>query len=208
MTPETPSNFCSECGRPTAPEELARFGDRLVCPYCKNAYAQKLREGVAPAAYVRYGGFWLRFVGVIIDGIIMGIPMALLQGLIFGAAALPLARMQQTNPNPRPEEVMAMMGPLLGLIGLSAVIGVALGCAYETFFLVKFGATPGKMAIGVKVVRPDGSLLTVGRAVGRYFAKMLSAIILYIGYIMAGFDSQKRALHDMICDTRVIKTRG
>jgi uncharacterized RDD family membrane protein YckC len=37
---------------------------------------------------------------------------------------------------------------------------------------------------------------------------MLSAMILYIGYIMAGFDSQKRALHDMICDTRVIQTRG
>jgi uncharacterized RDD family membrane protein YckC len=45
----------------------------------------------------------------------------------------------------------------------------------------------------------------LGRAFGRYFGKLLSAIILGIGYIMAAFDSEKRALHDMICDTRVIK---
>jgi len=49
--------------------------------------------------------------------------------------------------------------------------------------------------------------VSYGRAAGRYFAKMLSGIIMGIGYIMAGFDSQKRALHDMICDTRVIKSR-
>ena len=94
---------------------------------------------------------------------------------------------------------------MLGMIGLLSVFSVVIGCTYETFFLVKFGATPGKMALGVKVVRPDGSGLTVGRAIGRYFAKMLSGMILYIGYIMAGFDSQKKALHDMICDTRVVR---
>jgi uncharacterized RDD family membrane protein YckC len=49
--------------------------------------------------------------------------------------------------------------------------------------------------------------ITAGRAAGRYFAKMISSMILMIGYIIAGFDSQKRALHDIICDTRVIKTQ-
>lgn len=101
-----------------------------------------------------------------------------------------------------------MLGPMFGLLGIAALVGIVLGCTYETFFVVKYGATPGKMALGLKVVRPDGSGIDVGRAIGRYFAKMLSAIIIYIGYIMAGFDAQKRALHDMICDTRVIKTRG
>jgi uncharacterized RDD family membrane protein YckC len=63
------------------------------------------------------------------------------------------------------------------------------------------------MALGLKVVRPDGGPITAGRAAGRYFAKMISGMILMIGYIIAGFDSQKRALHDMICDTRVIKSQ-
>ena len=67
------------------------------------------------------------------------------------------------------------------------------------------GKTPGKMALDLKVVRPDGGPISLGRAVGRYFAKIVSGIILMIGYIMAGFDSEKRALHDMMCDTRVIK---
>ena len=67
-------------------------------------------------------------------------------------------------------------------------------------------ATPGKLALGMKVLRPGGGRLTLGRAVGRYFAKVLSAMILCIGYIIAGIDSQKRGLHDMICDTRVVRS--
>jgi uncharacterized RDD family membrane protein YckC len=58
------------------------------------------------------------------------------------------------------------------------------------------------------VVRPNGGPIDLPRAVGRYFAKILSGIILLIGYIMAGFDGEKRALHDMICDTRVVRIRS
>jgi len=202
MTPQT--NYCSECGRPADAEELARFGDRLVCPNCKDTYAQKLREGVAPAGFVRYGGFWLRFVAVFIDGIILLIPMFILQAVLSASLGMSMARMTP-NPNASPAEIFATLAPMFGMIGLSALLGMVLGCTYETFFIVKFAATPGKMAVGVQVLRPDGSKLQVGRAIGRYFAKMLSKMTLYIGYIMAGFDSQKRALHDMLCDTRVIK---
>ena len=56
-------------------------------------------------------------------------------------------------------------------------------------------------------MRPNGGPIGLGRAFGRYFAKILSGLILMIGYIMAAFDSEKRALHDMICDTRVIRAR-
>jgi len=206
MTPELQHSFCSECGRPASPDEMVRFGDRLICPYCKDAYAQKLREGVATAGFVQYGGFWLRFLAVIIDGIITAVPVGIIQALLFGTLGFSFAQ-NAPGPNAAPEEVFRLMGPMFAAIGFSAFIAMIISCTYETFFLVKFAATPGKMAVGVKVLRPDGSKLGVGRAIGRHFAKMLSAIILYIGYIMAGFDSQKRALHDMICDTRVIKSR-
>jgi uncharacterized RDD family membrane protein YckC len=43
---------------------------------------------------------------------------------------------------------------------------------------------------------------------GRHFAKILSGIILYIGYLMAFWDDEKRALHDRICSTRVIVNDG
>jgi uncharacterized RDD family membrane protein YckC len=60
------------------------------------------------------------------------------------------------------------------------------------------------MALGLRVLRGDGSPLSFWRAVGRYFATWISMMTLYIGFIMAAFDDQKRALHDHICDTRVV----
>jgi len=71
----------------------------------------------------------------------------------------------------------------------------------------KFEATPGKLALGLRIVRADGSKLSHGRIIGRFFAEKLSAFVFFIGYLIAAFDDQKRALHDMICDTRVVRRR-
>jgi uncharacterized RDD family membrane protein YckC len=179
--------YCVECGQAWPPEELARFGDQLVCSNCKLAYAQKLREGVPSAGTFIYAGFWIRFLAVLIDGVILFVAGMVVQ--------MPFARMLTSR----------RLGQALTALGLVYLIDMAIGATYEGVFVSRFGATPGKMALDLKVVRPDGTPLSLGRAVGRYFAKMVSAITLLIGYIMAGFDSQKRALHDMLCDTRVIK---
>ena len=199
MSPASSSEtqFCSECGQPRPVGELARFGDRLICPVCKNSYAQKLREGVAPATAVVYGGFWIRAVALLIDGIILFIVDTILELGLLGTSSTQLAA---TNP--------ADVGPVMSKLGLIWLISLGVQFAYETFFIGKMAATPGKMAMGLKVVRADGSPVDYPRAAGRFFAKILSGIILGIGYFMAGFDAQKRALHDMICDTRVIKSRG
>jgi uncharacterized RDD family membrane protein YckC len=65
-------------------------------------------------------------------------------------------------------------------------------------------ATLGKMAIGIKVTDLNGNRISFGRATGRYFAKILSGMILMIGYIMAGFTEKKQALHDMIASCLVV----
>jgi uncharacterized RDD family membrane protein YckC len=62
------------------------------------------------------------------------------------------------------------------------------------------------MACKLKVVTADNDRVSYPRAFGRYFAEILSGLILLIGYIMAAFDDQKRTLHDRICDTRVIRS--
>lgn len=87
------------------------------------------------------------------------------------------------------------------------VFGMAVAIGYETIMVGKYGATLGKMAVGLKIVRADGGRVSMGLAAGRHFAQLLSAMILGIGYIMAAFDKEKRTLHDHICSTRVIKTR-
>jgi uncharacterized RDD family membrane protein YckC len=89
---------------------------------------------------------------------------------------------------------------------ISTILNFALPAAYEIWFVGKFAATPGKMACKIKVVTADGEKISYARSVGRHFAKYISGLILGIGYIMAGFDDQKRSLHDRICDTRVIKS--
>jgi uncharacterized RDD family membrane protein YckC len=97
------------------------------------------------------------------------------------------------------------MAPFIMVQGILILIQFAINISYEVGFLGRFGATPGKMACKLKVVTSSGAPISYGRALGRYFASLLSGLILFIGYIMAAFYDEKRALHDRICDTRVIK---
>jgi len=181
---------------------MVRFGDLLVCAQCKDSYAQKLREGVERPAAVRYGGFWLRVVAAILDGIIL-----IVVGTIVGYALRGvIPTYQQPSPTAGVGEVLATLGPAFLW---STLVNLAIHGLYETAFISQMGATPGKMALSLKVVRPDGRPVSPGRALGRFLAKQAEGwliIIGWIGYLMAGIDSQKRAAHDMVCDTRVIKT--
>jgi uncharacterized RDD family membrane protein YckC len=200
MSPENENRYCAECGRPTPMDQLARFGDTLVCPACKNTYAQKLREGVAPQAVVgryQYAGFWIRVLASIIDSIIVGVVDSIIQ---FTALRPMLGISDVSDP--------ASLFAAAGAVGVLGLVGIVVAACYEAIFVAQMGATPGKMALGMKVVRSDGSRIDLGRSFGRHFAKMLSAIILGIGFIMVAFDSEKRGLHDMICDTRVVRQRN
>jgi uncharacterized RDD family membrane protein YckC len=149
--------------------------------------------GVA-SVRVAYGGFWIRFAAKILDGLIQDIvliPFFLFVGLRIGLVAHP-------GP-PTPAEIQALVKIVIGVCVI--VIG------YNTFFLGKFGATPGKMVCGLKVLTPEGTPISYARALGRTVAQFLSGMFCYLGYIIAAFDSQKRSLHDHIANTRVIKTR-
>lgn len=68
----------------------------------------------------------------------------------------------------------------------------------------KYQATLGKMALGIRVTDLSGSRASWGRVNGRYFASILSGMILGIGFIMAGITQKKQALHDMIAGTLVL----
>lgn len=65
-------------------------------------------------------------------------------------------------------------------------------------------ATLGKRLIGIKVTDLDGNKIGFGKATVRYFAKIISGLILGIGFLMAAFTQRKQALHDMIAGTLVI----
>jgi uncharacterized RDD family membrane protein YckC len=106
------------------------------------------------------------------------------------------------------------------LVGVSIVIGLFvsnvfnalllelfLAAVYSVAFWVGQGATPGKMAVGIKVVMANGDPIDFGPALLRYFGYWVSGLIFGIGYLMIAFSSEKRGLHDNIAGTVVIKTR-
>jgi uncharacterized RDD family membrane protein YckC len=173
---------CSECGREFNEDEVIKFGDSMVCADCKPLFFQKLREGLPLGNEMVYGGFWIRVGAKIIDGIILSVI-----GFVLGFAA----------------GLVAGKG-LMSTI-LQNLLYWCFSLVYTIYFLGRYSATPGKMACGLKVVRPDAEKISYSRACGRFFAEFLSSIIIGIGYIIAAFDEEKRALHDRICDTRVIK---
>jgi uncharacterized RDD family membrane protein YckC len=139
---------------------------------------------------LEYAGFWIRFVAVIIDGIIIGVVNMVLSFAILGGA-------------------VGMGGGLSEGFGLMLVVYyliiIGIGVAY--YALMESSArqaTLGKMAVGIKVGDAEtGGRISALNAVGRYLSKFISGIILCIGYIMAAFDPKKQALHDKIAGTIV-----
>jgi uncharacterized RDD family membrane protein YckC len=197
LAPAQAAVACSQCRRTFGQGDLVQIAGNWVCGDCKAAFLSRLMAG-GPATGSRwhYGGFWIRFVGVLIDGILMQvvrIPMSL---LLLGTVISPFA-------TARPNRA-AFTGAVLTL----TLFGMLVACLYEVIMVHHFGATLGKMAVGIKVVRTDGSGVGWGTSIGRYFMKIVSSLILCIGYIMAGFDDEKRALHDRVCDTRVVYKRS
>ncbi len=153
----------------------------------------------------QYAGFWLRFVALFIDGIILGV-VGQIVGSLVQAVVFPdsLSRLTQMRENPEAVDP-AMVAFIFQMMGVMLLVGTVLGILYDVIFIRRFAATPGKMVVGVRIERADGSPLSVGRILGRYFGRMLSGFVMCVGYLMAAFDDQKRALHDYLCDTRVVK---
>ena len=143
---------------------------------------------------VVYAGFWKRVAAYMIDYFVLVIPGAII-GAIIGV--LLGAGMGAAGSGESAIEVVAQV--------TSALINFGIGMAYYTWFHAsRGGATLGKMAVGIKVVRSNGDRLTRGRAFGRYWAMLLSSFTLGIGFLMAAFTERKQGLHDMICDTLVV----
>ncbi|MGB4600714.1 MAG: RDD family protein [Trichlorobacter sp.] len=184
----TLTGTCEVCKGRFAQSEMVRFGTTQVCSACKPTYVQMLAMGLGRTGELRYAGFWIRFGAKFIDGIILG-----LVNFVTSMASTLLVGSQKS-----PQAAITVLV-------LNMIINVAIAVAYNAWFLTsKYQATPGKIACGLKVVTADGVRISGLRAIGRYFAEMLSSLIMGIGYIMVAFDDEKRALHDRICNTRVI----
>jgi uncharacterized RDD family membrane protein YckC len=193
---------CAECRRFFTPDEVIQIHHRSICANCKPMFLQKLQEGAfsastAPVQGMVYAEFWQRAVAYIIDYVIL----QTIQWIFVVPAFFIMGYMGSRGGGASG----AMSGAML-LFQIAVSLGsMLLAMTYTVFFLRRYAATPGKMVFKLVVVRANGSRLTTGRCFARYFASVLSALVCCIGYLLPLFDEpMRRALHDHLCDTRVI----
>jgi uncharacterized RDD family membrane protein YckC len=159
------------------------------------------------AASPSYGGFWVRFVAYLIDGLILGIPSGIVVVTLFVRAVKTGVRLGQTPPSD-PSQALATIMPIL--VTLLPVMFFLFLLQWLYFAGMESSArqgTLGKIAMSLRVTNSEGRRLSFGHATGRFFAKIVSGMIpLALGYIMAGFTAKKQALHDMIAGTLVLKS--
>lgn len=152
---------------------------------------------------VRYAGWWQRVGAVIIDGIISVVFLI----PAFVAFAAGPSEIQGCTVN---GEFGLCDVPTGGTIGVGVLLYVAGVLAYLVLYCRRVGTRGQSWGMGVTGYRivdeRTGDVIGTGRAVGRYFARILSALPCYLGFLWPLWDSENRTFHDMIVRTRAVRT--
>lgn len=208
--------FCSQCGTPNL--SSARFcqkcGGTVVLLGSGAAVAPSVPAAMPPAPMAGYparppvaqammvspyGGFWIRFLALLLDSVIINIVTLPIAFLVAGTG---IAAITHLGPNPAPEQVLPIILPMFFIL-IPVIIGI--NWLYEAITTSSgMEGTVGKRIVGVRVTDIAGRRIGFGRATGRHFAKIISGFM-FIGYIMAAFTEKKQGLHDMIAGTLVVK---
>lgn len=145
-----------------------------------------------------HAGFWRRFAAYLIDSLIM-VPVFVILEFVFLLPLILRATRHHTDPGPGFFAVFFVVWVLM----------IVLPWLYYAFCeSSRWQATPGKLALGLKVTGMQGQRIGFGRATGRFFGKIVSGLIFNIGYMMAGWTARKQALHDLMADCCVVRKEG
>lgn len=178
--------ICVECGETFPPEQLMTTEGVRVCTNCKPVYLQRVFQGTATGLLPRYANFWPRFFAKLLDMFLQ----TAIQGSVVSVAFI-FGNAEQ----------MVMTGIFTAVM---SAVGFAITFGYSTWFLGRFGTTPGKMALGLRVIGAERDEISYGRAFLRALGEMVSSMIFFFGYLMVLFDDERRGLHDRLCNTRVV----
>lgn len=191
--------YCQKCGAQN--DDQAAFCDKCGAALQKAGPAPSAEVVATPGA-VQYAGFWRRFGAAVIDGLIMGAVQWVLQMILTGTGVVDLDKfMEDLEANPETVD----FGPLIAMFWILGVVMFFVQLLYFTIMESSAKqATLGKMVLGIVATDYEGRRISFGRALGRNLAKIISQIILFIGYIMVAFTEKKQGLHDMIASTLVV----
>jgi len=134
-----------------------------------------------------YAGFWIRFGAFMIDLVIMVIVIFVPLILIYG------------------EDYLLGEQTIRGF--WDVFLNYIVPFVATIWFWLNYAGTPGKMATHLKIVDAvTGNKLSLGQAIGRYFAYIPAMLPLGLGLIWVGVDKKKQGWHDKLAGTVVIKT--
>ena len=193
------TNFCASCGKNLKEEtntllksESDNTADKTIIESSQKIdIVEKENSNSQTKQTPSYAGFWERFAASVIDGFISFLITLII--MIPSILAILLAGVDL--------EYLEVLAEVIYYI-----IGIPLSWLYYAIFeSSSFQGTPGKMILGIKVVNLNKEPISFMQASGRYFGKMLSVIICYIGFIMAAFTDRKQGLHDVMAGTLIIK---
>ncbi|HKT42083.1 MAG TPA: RDD family protein [Rhodanobacteraceae bacterium] len=144
-----------------------------------------------------HAGFWRRFAAYMIDWLIL-MPFF---GVLEFVFVLPIMlQAAHGNPHPQPN--------LLALPFIWILLIVLPWLYFALCESSRWQATPGKLALGLRVTDMSGRRIGFGRATGRFFGKIISGLIFDIGYMMAGWTLRKQGLHDLMAECCVVRKEG
>jgi uncharacterized RDD family membrane protein YckC len=155
-----------------------------------------------PAPGIAYAGFWIRFVAAVIDGIIVGVPLAILFFVVEGPAFRSYTDCINSAGS------YASCGSIYGYgsIQYFNLATILVQLVYFSVLWSSFGGTLGQRVLGLHVVdAATGGRIGIGRAIGRYIGYLISAAVLLIGLIWAAFDPRKQGWHDKMASTFVVR---
>jgi uncharacterized RDD family membrane protein YckC len=192
---------CERCGGIFCPDCFVVVMDAPYCASCKLELIRDLRSGLQPGS-LDLGSIGRRLAALWLDGFLTSMASyALLIPLMIAIAGAAGAAAEAATDSGE--------DPFVGVLGL-LVYPIALGIplVYEGWMLTLRSQTLGKMALGVKVVTPEGGPISTGQAWGRTALKVVFASCMGITYVPALMTRERTCLHDMIAGTRVVRVQA
>jgi len=181
---------CRRCGQAFCRSCVVALRGQYYCARCKAEQVRDIQSGTE-AGVLELASVGRRFGALWVDGVlslVLLIPFFVVVGMAAGAAG-------KTQPG-------------LGVNFLAMVVAGGIMFVYEGLMLSSRGQTLGKMAVGIKVVTPEGRDISGGQAWGRALLRQVFfSYFALLNYLPALFTKQKTAIHDLAAKTRVVRFR-
>jgi uncharacterized RDD family membrane protein YckC len=189
---------CRRCG------QVLRDGTR-ACTSCGEpvdhaSAGSEPGAAASPALEVRrsavYAGFWLRAVAYVLDSLLLG----------FAVGFLILMPLMERGAIPKDNPWALFTGAVTRqVIAIQLLVTMVSWLYFASFESSAWQATPAKRLLGLAVTDLRGQRIGFARASGRYFGKLLSGTLFFVGFLMAGLTPRKQALHDLLAGCLVLR---